>query len=186
MPSKRIEAAELKELAAAGARLELQLGVEQLPRLADLLAAGQESAAGQALVSVDVSFATGPEGFPQLSIAASGNLSLRCQRCLRAVAWPLQLSTQLTVLRADEQAEQLAEPFDSIAMTADNLALDAVIEDEILAALPMAPVHDPGDECVTAGARIVDLKSEQEAGQTYRPFAALATLVGGDSDRQDD
>ena len=186
MPSKRIEAAELKELAAAGARLEMHLGIEQLPRLADLLEVGQESEARQDLVSVDVSFAAGAEGFPQLSIAASGKLSLCCRRCLRAVAWPLRLSTRLTVLRTDEQAEQLAEPFDSIVMAADALALDAIIEDEILAALPMAPVHEPGDECAEADARIVDLKSEQEAGQTYRPFAALATMVGGGGDRKDD
>jgi len=186
MPSTRIEAAELKELAAAGARLELHLGMEQLPRLAKLLEVGQVGVAGQVLESVDVSFAAGAEGFPQVTIVARGNLSLRCQRCLRAVAWPLRLTTQLTVVRADEQAEQLAEPFDSIMMAADGLALDAVIEDEILAALPMSPVHGPGDDCAVADTPIADLKSEQEAGQTYRPFAALATMVGSGGDRKDD
>lgn len=185
MLSKRIEAAELKELAASGARLGMRLGIEQLPRLAELLEVEQPSETGRALVCADVGFATGTEGFPQLTISARGNLSLRCQRCLRPVAWPLRLTTSLTVLRGDEQAEQLAEPFDSIVMAADGLALDGMIEDEILTALPMAPLHGPEDDCVEAHARIVDLKSEQEAGQTHRPFAALATMVGG-GDRKDD
>jgi len=184
MPSKRIEAAELKELAAAGGRQEMHLGSERLDRLADLLEVPTGGDTGPVELDAEVGFEAAPAGFPRLNISVSGELSLRCQRCLRAVAWPLRLTTRLTVVGSDEQAEQLAEPFDSIVMDADGLALDTIIEDEILAALPLAPVHEPG-QCEQAGAAIENLDSDNETGQTYRPFAALATMVGGDERKED-
>lgn len=182
MPSKRIEAAELKELAGAGARMELRLNSGDLARVAELVASDQPDQASPDALAAVVDFDTGHERFPRLRIAVAGNLNLRCQRCLRPVAWPLELTTRLTVLDDEGQAGRLAEPFDSIVMEDGALTLDAVIEDEILAALPMAPMHEAGDHCHEAGEPATDLNNE--TGQRYRPFAALATMVGGDEGRK--
>ena len=57
------------------------------------------------------------------------------------------------------------------------LQLDTVIEDEILAALPMVPVHDTGTECAATTSQD---NTETETEQMHRPFAALADLVGSD------
>ena len=182
-----IGTAELKELAGRGARLELSLNVEDLTRLAELvvkpgdsrLAPGQ-LADGQWVdrpLAARVRFENGSEDYPRMRITVTGSLILRCQRCLRPVEWSVDVRTRLTVLGSDAQAARLAEPFDSIVMSADGLRLAAVIEDEILAALPMAPVHEPGVDCAEAGALNVELQNKAE--QTYRPFAGLATRVAG-------
>lgn len=182
MPSKRVEAAELNELAAAGASVQMRLDPGSLPRLAELVERDRDRQVAPTALDVVVDFDLGSEGHPRLEVAVTGGLDLRCQRCLQALAWPVRLATSLTVLEDDKQAERLTDPFDSVVMDADGLVLETIIEDEILAALPMAPVHEP-EQCAEAGAPIV--KQENEAGQTYRPFAALATMVGGGERKND-
>ncbi|MBT8443734.1 MAG: hypothetical protein HKN81_04155 [Gammaproteobacteria bacterium] len=182
MLRKRIEAAALEELAGAGERLEIHLGIEELPRLAELVAGDQERGR---ILAVSVDFDAGPEGRARMRLAIDGDLQLRCQRCLQAVPCSIELTTQLTVVDNDEQAESLVDPFDSVVMEAGVLDLAIVTEDEILAALPMAPVHESEQECVELGAELTDLENITE--QTYRPFESLATMVagGGRSDRRD-
>ena len=41
----------------------------------------------------------------------------------------------------------------------------------------MVPVHEPGVDCVEAGAPNLELENKTE--QMYRPFADLATRVAG-------
>ena len=178
----RIEAGELGELAVAGERLQMRLGVEDVPRLAKLIAGDRERGK---ILDLTVDFDAGPEGHPRMRLAVDGDLQLRCQRCLQAVPCSIELTTQLTVVDDDEQAESLADPFDSVVMEAGVLDLAIVTEDEILAALPMAPVHESEQECVELGAELTDLENRTE--QTYRPFESLATMVagGGRSDRRD-
>ncbi|MFW2405559.1 MAG: YceD family protein [Gammaproteobacteria bacterium] len=177
----RIEAAELGELAAAGERLEIRLGVEDLPRLAGLIAGNQED---DKILAVTAGFDAGPEGYPRMRLTVDGHLHLRCQRCLSAVPCSVALTTRLTVVDNDEQAELLADPFDSVVMEAGVLDLATVTEDETLAALPMAPVHESEQECVDLGAELTDFENTTE--QTYRPFESLATMVAGDDRAGDD
>jgi uncharacterized protein len=198
MPSKRIDVAErrldiegLRELAAAGAVIEPQLDVRRFPRLAKLFSPSAETVdAGIDEGSEDVwsgieagvGIERGTEGIARLRINVTGQLPLRCQRCLQTMVLPLQLSTRLTVVSDDREAEKLTEPFDSVILEDGELRLETVVEDEILAALPMAPAHEPGEDCVSAGAPIAE--SENETEQTYRPFASLATLVGDEQDEK--
>jgi len=178
MPGTRIEPAELREMAGSGARLTVRPGRAELGRLAKLLAADDDDG-GQFEVEASIRIDAGSEGYPQLTLEISGRLGLRCQRCLRSVAYPLQVRSRLTVLSEDVLARQLAQPFDAIVMEDGGLELEKVVEDEILSALPMAPAHEPGASCEQA---VPDAIIETEAGQTHRPFAELATLVGGRED----
>jgi len=201
MPSKRIDVAEyrvdvagLRELAAAGAVIEPQLDARGFPRLTELLCGpdegGPDEGADEGLaviwadiwsgIEAGIGVEQGTEGIARLRIDVTGQLPLRCQRCLHTVVWPLRLSTRLTVVSDDREAEALTEPFDSVILEDGELRLETVVEDEILAALPIAPAHEPGEDCISAGAPIVE--SENETEQSYRPFASLATLVGDEQD----
>jgi len=186
MLSARIESAELRELAERKVRRELRFNpsdFERLPRLA-ILNAGQGEAAGSAelvpWLATEIGFDIGPEGFPRVQLAMTGALELECQRCLQPVSWQVALDSQLTVLSDEAQIAGLADPFDSIVMGADGLRLASIIEDEILAALPMAPVHGPGSDCAESGKAIDELEMK-----THRPFADLASLLGTDKYRND-
>jgi len=131
-------------------------------------------------LDVRVGFALGPEGFPVARIRVAGTIFLTCQRCLASVSWPVDVDVALTAVGSDALANELADPFDSVVLDEEGgLALRAAVEDEILAALPIAPWHD-AEECGVA------LEQEQSPRQS-RPFAGLAKLMhrsGGDGDEQ--
>lgn len=188
MPSKCIEAAELGELAGNAAHVELRLGSEDLIRLADFLVRDDGDDERAPILTAAIDFGEGPEGFPCLRLTISGELKLRCQRCLRSLAWPVAMTSRLTVLQADAQAGQLAAPFDSVVTENGSLRLEIVVEDEVLAALPMAPMHGSRAARGEAGApmeNLAGLNPRKQAAHTHRPFAALASMVdGGDTKEQ--
>lgn len=164
-----ISAAELAELAARRAVLSGSLPLDGLERLRDLLAG--PSARG-ANVQVRLEFRPAGDGRPVLHLGVEGEIWLVCQRCLGPVRWPLELEADLTVLAAESEAESLTEPFDSVVIGEAGLVTAEVVEDEILAAMPMVPSHAPGTECG------VDVAQGATEAERHRPFADLRSLLG--------
>ena len=173
MLSKSIGTAELAELARRGSRHELSITVTTLARLAEIVVTSVNGHNGSLVAEIRVD--NGSEGFPRIWIVVTGSVTLPCQRCLRPVEWAVNVNSRLTVLRDEAESAKLAEPFDSVVMGVDGFLLSTLIEDEVLAALPMAPVHVTAADCAKAGASNIDLESNAEP--TYRPFANLAASV---------
>lgn len=180
MFAERIGSAELAELAAGGASLSGTLRAADLPRLAGVVA--REAAPASAPLAVTVDFAKGPEGWPVVRIRADGSLQLTCQRCLGPLSWPVALDVALTAVASEARADELADPFDSLLLDEDGaLALRAAVEDEVLATLPLAPLHEDG----TCGAGEPAAEPVERPVVT-RPFAGLGNLLkrgaGGDAE----
>ena len=172
----RIESGELTALAAREARRRMRVSPGALPRLAGLVVAGagEDSGVPEEL-AIEVGFDDGPEGFPRVHLTINGQLALECQRCLRPNLWQLELETLLTVLRTEDELKQIQDPFDCVFMGDDGLNIEAIVEDEILAALPIALVHGPESECAKSAA---EFDSDIEATETNKPFADLGSLMG--------
>jgi uncharacterized protein len=171
MLAEHIAAPLLAEMAAQDTRLDSDVRVVDLPRLAGLVAGrGGE-------LQARVGFHRGPEAGPVVRIEIRGVLPLVCQRCFGPVETQIDIDVTLTAVADDAAADELADPFDSVVLDPQGaLRLRDAVEDEILAALPLAPLHaDPG-QCVSArdqGAR----EAGERGAQTTRPFAGLATLM---------
>ena len=122
----------------------------------------------------------GPESFPVVQVQVMGTIDLTCQRCLAPVSWPLDLDVALTAVASDELAGELADPFDSVVLDEEGgLALRAAVEDEILAALPLAPLHGDGVACRTAGPEL-PAADENPPRKSTTPFADLGRLMRQD------
>jgi uncharacterized protein len=109
----------------------------------------------------------GQDTKPYLRLKLKGTLGVQCQRCLERMEWPLDLESlfQLVPPGATIPDEELEiEDFDAIEATPD-LDVFALIEDEVLLAVPIAPRHERCDPPRPEGG------TEKES-----PFAALATL----------
>jgi DUF177 domain-containing protein len=99
-------------------------------------------------------------------------LQLICQRCLGVLAYPLSLNRRL-MLVPDEQGLPKIEEEDvdvDCIVAQSEMDVSALIEDEIILGLPIAPSHDWG-HC--AGA----LHPADSAGDERGPFSALAALT---------
>ncbi|MBU1235173.1 MAG: DUF177 domain-containing protein [Gammaproteobacteria bacterium] len=97
----------------------------------------------------------------------AGSLNLVCQRCLEPLAFPLQIQARFLLVPVGQSwpDEELAEDgFDAIAAEKE-MAVFPLIEDEVMLALPIAPMHEV---CATV---VPEMKE-----QAPSPFAVLAKL----------
>ena len=171
-----IGSAELADLVARGGSLDLGLPVSSLERLAALAPSATET--GQPTtetLSTRCTFQLGSEGYPQVHLMVTGIAPLVCQRCLDLLEFPVSLDVLLTVIRTDAEAAGLTAPFETALLVDDELLLPQIIEDEVLAALPLAPKHSERAAC----GRV----EQANSSEMYRPMAGLADLLGR-SDRQ--
>ena len=110
-----------------------------------------------------------------LHLQASTTLPLTCQRCMSAVDTPLTVdqwyrfvATEDIAMAEDDQSEE-----DLLVMT-PQFDLLAVLEDELLMALPLVPMHET---CPVAPVLSVgDMAFETVATEKPHPFAVLAQL----------
>jgi uncharacterized protein len=147
------------------AHAEGVIAISECSQLSDLLFDDQ----GHLHFSAD-GFLDG-KGRPGLRLTVSGELHLRCQRCLERMPFALDSArTIVLVAGADEfeQDEEEDESTDFIPLTA-KLDLRALAEEEAVLALPLAPRHEES-ECGSTGRR-----DDTEQGESS-PFAVLKTL----------
>lgn len=192
MTARRIGSVELEDLVARQAQLDFRFPAASLPRLASLAAAVDEPAKlPLAELHAMLAFQPGAEGYPQLHLIVGGSVVVTCQRCLKALVWPVDMDLRLTVVHTDREAEALADPFDTLLLTDDGLVPDEVVEDEVLAALPLAPRHAEGQICEAPAGWDADglLSVSGEAAAdapTRRPLAGLAALLGRNDEQGND
>lgn len=111
----------------------------------------------------------GERGQPRLHLEVSGVLFLACQRCLGAVEEHLDIESLLELIPEDSEPTQAELEDDNLDFlpVAGMLDIKALVEDEILLALPVAPSHE-----------VCGLPSGASTGERPNPFAALAGLKG--------
>jgi uncharacterized protein len=137
--------------------LDGRLGMESLPRLA------QSGCSGSFLDFV-LTGEINERGKPGLKLAVDGSVRLQCQRCLGSLELPLHLEAQLEF--ASSEAEITAADDDIERVVAGReMSVAALVEDEVLLALPMVPKHEQCSAAAGLGAN-----AERSA------FHALAVL----------
>jgi uncharacterized protein len=149
-------------LADKGARLRGDLPLAAMQRLV------QSGVQGGGQVTFDLHFARDTEGHRRLQGRIGAVLSLPCQRCLQGLSLTVALAPDLVLLAAGEGEDTVPEGADTLAVDAP-LPLSRLVEDELILALPMMPMHPEG-ACEPA-------VTEDKAVETRpNPFAALAKL----------
>lgn len=161
------------KLARKNARLS---GV--VPLLAfENLASGMDASAAQAQVQVDVRFETGPGGVALLSGTLVASIPFLCQRCLETVSVTVNTSVQLAIFEQDIDEGALPEGYESIQVDAEQVRLVDLIEQEIILAAPLVPVHE-NCEWVAIPAQQEEIEEPTEVlPQKENPFAGLPELL---------
>lgn len=115
-------------------------------------------------------------GAPQLwlHLEADAVVQRRCQRCLEPVDLALQVQRALRFVDGEALAAELdADSDDDVLALERALDLHALVEDELLLALPMVPRHE---HCTAPAASAAP--ADTGAGDPH-PFAALARWPRG-------
>jgi uncharacterized protein len=78
-------------------------------------------------------------------VTAKGVLCLPCQRCLERMDWPVDESSVLALVEGLDEAAGLPEDYDPLLLSESLLHPLALVEDEVLLAIPAIPRHPSCD-----------------------------------------
>jgi uncharacterized protein len=154
----------------ADQRVELvgRVPLARLERLATALAAP----GGEA--EVVLRFSRDAIGRALVEGRVQAELPLTCQRCLGRVDLPVTAGIQLVAVSDERAAAALPVEYEPLLLEGREADTAALVEDELLLAVPIVPMHpDPASCGPLAGRR------EPPAGpqdERRNPFAALAGL----------
>ena len=113
-------------------------------------------------------------GYPSLHLTVSGTVQLKCQRCLTPYIFQIKSDSTMLLAKDEAAADQLDmllqdEAFE-IIVGSNTFDVTALIEDEALLALPLAPKHEVCPDDVKLD---VSANNKKES-----PFAVLKEVLG--------
>lgn len=158
----------------AGASLSGDLPLRDCRRLWPSLAAGAEQAqiAWQVQGLRRTAGAAGRQ--PALRLALQGALPLTCQRCMEPMQQPIAHQRHVLFAPDEQTAERWdQEVDDDVLALPQSLDLLALLEDELILALPLIPKHD---RCARAPRLSVQSDGFATAAKPDHPFSVLAQL----------
>jgi len=125
-------------LADEGRRLAGEIPGREFTRLRDQGLAENEP------VRIDLRFEKLPGGGRRLRGAIRTRIEVQCQRCLESMVLEVEAQPDIVLLTGNA-----AVPDEVDALTIDGpVRLVEIVEDELLLAMPMVPMHDP-ERCST-------------------------------------
>jgi uncharacterized protein len=179
MPSDPFpELPDANRLFARNGEINAALPFSRLKRFSDCLSDPE----GQ--VDVVLNFDLDEEGRRRLSGSLDAVATLLCQRCLQPLQVELHSSLKLLFVDSEAEVKQAShtDADDVIVDKGESPDVLAIIEDELILSLPLAPVHEK-DSCNTALNALRQETTAEKLGENSKdenrkqnPFAILATL----------
>ncbi|UNU72714.1 YceD family protein [Moraxella nasovis] len=127
-------------------------------------------------LSVNVQLAK-KDGVLWLTYDVQGDILLSCQRCLEPIAFDVTGEYRLAILANEHETSRIGGAefvlLDEVCPSESRkmLPIKALLEDELLLALPLSPRHD---DCTTP----IDASDHDENQEQDNPFAVLSALKG--------
>ena len=157
------------ELARSGRRIEGEVAIARLPRLAEFVTAPQGD------LRYEIEGLIDDEGHPAADLHLDGRLLLICQRCNTALDFELNRTTRFRFVATEEELNSLPIEDDEIdaVVGSRNMSVHEWVEDEAILSLPLVPRH----ETCSAPLRAHD---DPSAVTAPNPFAVLLALRDDD------
>ena len=157
-----------RKFADRAATLEGELQLSELKRLVDPL----EDDKGA--VRARFEFGRDEQHVVVIRSELDVEVTMICQRCLEPVVLPIHSECDYAVVNEGSNTEHLPKGYDVLEVGEDPLDLLALIEEELLLALPIVPLHDL-EICQPPAGPDEPEPSEDEVTRS-NPFSVLAQL----------
>ncbi|MES2413188.1 MAG: YceD family protein [Pseudomonadota bacterium] len=155
--------------------------LEKLERLTAEVRELKPDAAVNWQADAEMRSGSGSEEDIWLHLQARTSVALTCQRCMAAVETPLDVDQWYRFVATEDIAmAQDDESEEDLLVMEPQFDLQAVLEDELLMALPLVPMHEQCPVAPKLSAGVEDLgDGEGAATEKPNPFAVLAQLKTG-------
>ncbi len=144
------------------------LSIAAMGRLGEVLA----DASGDVVYTLD--FGRDELGTAYMAVHVDAPLTLLCQRTLEPFVLPVSLDTRLGLIRDDREEAALPPGYEPLLVVDDRVHPAAVMEDELLLAVPLVPVS-PQSEWPEEGRESAAPDAPADSAEN-NPFAVLREL----------
>lgn len=161
-----------ERLAAHGTALTGMLDTDSMLRLRGMLASGEP-------IPVRVELQARRDEARRLVLAgqAAAKLPLICQRCMEAMMQDVDARFALAAVPDEDAARNLPAELDPLLMgSGTEVDLHALVEDELILALPPVPMHANAKDCGEAARYAGDADAFDGTAKRENPFAVLKKL----------
>ena len=169
-----------KEAADLGQLVEYTGKVGDFERLVEIVAADMVAASGSdrqrnwrampVAIRLEFRWADGMQGVPAVVGRAAGQIPAICQRCLKA--FDLLLDTSIDMLLVAPAESASVDGHEVWELDDDAVRLVDVVEESLVMAMPLAPTHEIGEQCMA-----LDAEDTNSGSETVRPFADLRSQL---------
>jgi uncharacterized protein len=160
---------EPRKFAQQGLSVTGDLPSAELRRLSDAVM-------GLSDVQADLQFEVAQSKHRRVYGRVSAQATLECQRCLEPVELTLDAQVNLAIVWSEDDAKQLPDDLEPWVVTQEQADLYEILEEELLLALPLVPVHE--HNCLDAGVLAKLSEPAPVPNKTNNPFQVLSTLKG--------
>ena len=158
---------DVERLADLAEQLSVSVPAAELPRLQDVLALSEGAAQGE------MAFERKGKR-PMARVRVEARLPLRCQRCLKPVWVEVAGESEVWFVSEESEADGLEPSVEPTLAPQWKMAPQAVLEEELLLAMPLIPRHGESEQCQPTSAIAPDEAAVQ------RPLADLGKLLQRD------
>lgn len=148
--------------------LEFEVPLQELPRLRGRLASSAGVIRGRLRFRRDA-------GLAAADLSVGGIAALTCQRCLGVVAEQVSSVASIALIADERQLARVPEHLEPVLASGGRIRPAELIEEELLLALPIVPLHGATSECARASGP-ADADRDRPQPTTQRPFAQLGEL----------
>jgi uncharacterized protein len=167
----------MKALAQDGVALTETTLLQNMERVAKETQGLQPDSVAKWQARAELRPRAGAEDDVWLHLAAQATVPLTCQRCMGVVETPVEVdqwyrfvATEDIAMAEDDQSEE------DLLVMEPQFDLLAVLEDELLMALPLVPMHEQCPVMPKLQAGEADVAGDLDSGKKPNPFGILAQL----------
>ena len=160
---------DVDRLARGETEIDFHVPLAELPRLKSRIAGIGGRVRGKARFGQQ-------GGFAVAELSFAGTATLQCQRCMQAMEFPLDSTTAVALIGAESQAAEVPEELEPVLAREGRISIGELVEEELLLALPIVPLHEPLRECAVPVSAPIATGAQPEP-VSQRPFEGLAELL---------
>jgi DUF177 domain-containing protein len=161
---------DVDRLARGEAEIEFDVPLAELPRLKSRIAGIGGSVRGAARFGQQ-------SGFAVAELSLAGKATLQCQRCMQAMELALDSTTHVALILQEADAAEVPEELEPVLAREGRISAGALVEEELLLALPIVPLHEELRDCVVPPSAPLVVADEAPEQVTQRPFEGLDELL---------
>jgi uncharacterized protein len=160
-------------LADRQAEVAFEIPLSRLPRVQAKIAGARGTVRGVAQFRREA-------GFRVAEITMEGEAKLVCQRCLAPMLLPVSGESLVALVAVEMEADQIPPEFETAHVPDDRVRVSDLVEEELLLALPLVPLHADVTECAVRKDAPEIREDSEPAHETQKPFERLGELLKRD------